>query len=39
MVTENDAETVQTYTFTTMATRVTEGGEAQWVVTAAPAVD
>ena len=37
-VTENDAETVHTYTFTASATRVTEGGEIQLVVTAAPAV-
>ena len=37
-VTENDAQTVHTYTFTASATRVTEGGEIQLVVTAAPAV-
>ena len=38
-VTENDAETVQTYTLTAMATRVTEGGEVQWAVTTAPALE
>ena len=38
-VTENDAETVHTYTFTATAARVTEGGEVQLVVTAAPAVE
>ena len=37
-VTENDAQTVHTYTFAATATRVTEGGEIQLVVTAAPAV-
>ena len=37
-VTENDAETVHAYTFTASAARVTEGGEIQLVVTAAPAV-
>ena len=37
-VTENDAQTVHTYTFTASAARVTEGGEIQLVVTAAPAV-
>ena len=38
-VTENDIETVHTYTFTATAARVTEGGEIQLVVTAEPAVD
>ena len=38
-VTENDIETVHTYTFTATAARVTEGGEIQLVVTAAPAVE
>ena len=37
-VTENDIETVHTYTFTATAARVTEGGEIQLVVTAEPAV-
>ena len=37
-VTEDDAATVHTYTFTASAARVTEGGEVQLVVTAAPAV-
>ena len=38
-VTENDAATVHTYTFTATAARVTEGGAVQLVVTAAPAVE
>ena len=38
-VTENDVETVHTYTFTSTAPRVTEGGEVQLVVTAEPAVE
>ena len=39
-VTENDIETVHTYTFTATAARVTEGGgEIQLVVTAEPAVE
>ena len=37
-VTENDVETVHTYTFTSTAPQVTEGGEVQLVVTAEPAV-
>ena len=37
-VTENDAATVHTYTFTASAARVTEGGDVQLVVTVAPAV-
>ena len=37
-VTEDDAATVHTYTFTASAARVTEGGEVQLVVTADPAV-
>ena len=37
-VTEDDVATVHTYTFTATAARVTEGGEIQLVVTAAPAV-
>ena len=37
-VTEDDAATVHTYTFTASAARVTEGGEVQLVVTVAPAV-